>query len=107
MSKEYKYPKVWFRNNLIPVPVKNRVGGNCSACVFRSTLYCENMSCTYLDEQSDTLISVYWRSNKTYENISLWTEFRKWFESMTPERVLAISNEVIETAITKELEKTR
>ena len=105
MSKEYKYPKRWFKNNFVAVPMDGP--GNCSACVFRGTMYCENMSCTYLDEETDCTGSVYWMTRKTYAHIGMFTEFRDWFNAVTPPRVLEISNAVMEETVRAKLEKTR
>lgn len=107
MSKEYKYPKNWFKYNLVAVPAGVR--GNCSACVFRNAPgYCKNMSCTYIaDGDIDTMISVYWLARETHANVSLWAEFRNWFDSISTQRVRDISNDVMTMAVKRELEKTR
>ncbi len=100
-KKEYKYPKNWFKHNLIPVPTEF-VGGNCSACIFRDIpQYCEKMSCTYIDSRSDSLdvASVYWVGRETHANMATWTELNDFFNTVPKQRIRDISNDIKNCAI--------
>lgn len=91
---EYKYKKDWFAKNLVAVPCG--VVGNCSACVFcDAPLYCAKMSCTYFDNESDFIETVYWRGAQTHANLAMWAELRKWFDTTPPREIMNISNEVL------------
>lgn len=96
---EYKYPKNWFKNNLIAIPT-GFSGGNCSACLFRNNapLYCDKLSCTYIID-SDNIESVYWVARETHANIAMWHELIKFFETTPKQRIRAISNEILAKAI--------
>ena len=93
-EREYDHRKNWFKDNLTAIP--GGVVGNCSACVFRNApLYCAKMSCTYFDNESDFIETVYWRGAQTHANIATWTELRKWFDTTPPREIMNISNEVL------------
>ena len=101
MTKTYKYPKNWFKHNLIPVPT-GTTGGNCSACIFRNNKpYCEMMSCTYIDmsDESDYIESVYWIGSETHANIGMWPELRKFFDTMPKQRLRDISGDIMTKAV--------
>ncbi len=107
-KKEYKYPKNWFKYNLIAVPT-DFACGNCSACVFRNApKYCENMACTYIDmsPNSDYIESVYWVSRGTHANVATWSELRQFFDTTPKQRIRDISNDIVSKTILKKLEKT-
>lgn len=101
MSKQYKYPKNWFKHNLIAVPT-GFAGGNCSACIFRNAQkYCEKMSCTYVDSAADSLDveSVYWIGRETHANIGTWTELVDFFNTVPKQKIREISNDIKNRAI--------
>jgi len=96
-TKEYKYPKNWFKHNLTAVAT-GWAGGNCSACLFRATpKYCEKMTCSYIDK--DYMESVYWIGKETHANIGTWTELNKFFTNTPKQRIRDISNDIITKAV--------
>lgn len=101
MSKQYKYPKNWFKHNLTAVPTEFP-GGNCSACIFRNApKYCEKMSCAYVDGASDVLVveSVYWVGRETHANIGMWAELAEFFNTTPKQKIRDISNDIKNHAI--------
>ncbi len=96
---EYKYPKNWFKHNLVAIPT-GFAGGNCSACLFRNNapLYCNKLSCTYIID-SDYIESVYWVARSTHANVAMWPELVKFFETTPKQKIRAISNEILTKAI--------
>ncbi len=105
---KYKYPKNWFKHNLIAVPAGTR--GNCSACVFRNALvYCKNMACTYVDfsVEPEIIRSVYWVSRDTNAHVSLWTELRDFFDKTPTQRIRDISNDVMRRAVRENMKNAR
>ena len=99
MEQKYKYPKNWFKHNLIAVPT-GFPGGNCSACLFRNNapLYCNKLSCTYIID-SNNIESVYWVARDTHANIAMWPELIKFFETTPKQRIRTISNDILTKAI--------
>lgn len=97
---QYKYPKNWFKNNLIAIPCG--VIGNCSACIFRSSSYCDKMICTYIDEGVDNLMSVYWVGTQTHANIGMWSELVKFFNTVPKYRIREISYDIMKLAVLKQ-----
>ena len=99
---KYKYPKNWFKHNLIPVPTGSPIG-NCSACLFRNNApkYCEYLACTYLNvpPDSDYIESVYWIGRETHANIGTWTELNNFFKTTPKQRIRDISNDVMTKAV--------
>ena len=91
-QKTYKYPKNWFKHNLIPVPADF---ANCSACIFRGTDCCDKMVCTYLNEGIDEMMSVHWVGVETHANIALWTELMDFFNNTPKHRIRQISNDIM------------
>ena len=96
---EYKYPKNWFKHNLMAIPT-GFAGGNCSACLFRNNapLYCNKMSCTYIID-SDCIESVYWVARDIHANIAMWPELIKFFETTSKQKIRAISNDILTKAV--------
>ena len=107
---KYKYPKNWFKHNLIPVPT-GMVGGNCSACLFRNAeKYCECLACTFTNVPPyfDCVESVYWVGRETHANIGTWPELRKFFDTTPKQRIRDISNDVmVKAVLAKKAEKAR
>ena len=104
--KEYKYPKNWFKHNLIAMPT-GFAGGNCSACLFRNNapLYCNKLTCTYIID-SDYIESVYWVARNTHANIAMWPELVNFFNTVPKQRIRKISNDILTKAVlSKKLEK--
>ena len=98
---KYKYPKNWFKHNLIAIPT-GFPGGNCSACIFRNApKYCEKMSCVYVDSASDLIDieSVYWIGRETHANIATWTELKNFFNTIPKQRIRDISNDIKNRAV--------
>ncbi len=95
---EYKYPKNWFKYNLIAVPT-GFAGGNCSACLFRNNapLYCDKLACVYVD--SDYIEAVYWIAKDYHANLSMWPELVKFFAITPKQRIRDISNDILTKAI--------
>ena len=104
-KKQYKYPKNWFKNNIVAIPCG--VTGNCSACIFRGTDYCDKMVCTYLDEGLDNLMSVYWVGVQTHANIALWPELVDFFNTVPKYRIRKISNDIMKATVLKRLQNSR
>ena len=106
-QKTYKYPKNWFKNNLIAVP--SGFSGNCGACIFRGTKYCfeKYLVCTYLKEGTDEMMSVHWVVAETHANIALWTELTKFFEKNTKEKTRKISYDIMTAVVLKYKESVR
>ena len=107
MTKTYKYPKNWFKHNLIPVPT-GFAGGNCSACVFRNNkTFCEKLACVYIDmsNESDYIESVYWRARGTYANIAMWPELVKFFDTTPKQRIRDISNDIMTKAVLSKIKE--
>ena len=105
-KKEYKYPKNWFKHNLIAVPT-GFAGGNCSACLFRNNVpvFCNKLACTYIKD-SDNIESVYWVARNTHANVAVWPELIKFFETTPKQRIREISNDILTKAVlSKKLEK--
>lgn len=105
-KKEYKYPKNWFKHNLMAVPT-GFAGGNCSACLFRNNVpeFCNKLACTYIKD-SDNIESVYWVSRETHANIAMWHELIKFFETTPKQRIREISNDILTKAVlSKKLER--
>ena len=98
-KKQYKYPKNWFKNNIIAIPAG--VTGNCSACIFRETNYCDKMVCTYLDEGVDNLMSVYWVGLETHANIALWPDLINFFRTVPKYRIREISYNIMMATLLK------
>ena len=98
MVKKYKYPKNWFKHNLIAVPC-DYTGGNCSACIFRNTApkFCDNLACTYID--SEKIVSVYWVAKGTHANIACWPELVKFFTTTPKQKIRDISNDIVTKAV--------
>lgn len=108
---EYKYPRNWFKHNLIAVPT-GFAGGNCSACLFRNNAqkYCECLACTYVDMSPDSeyIESVYWVGRETHANIGAWSELRKFFAVTPKQKIRDISNDIMTKAVlAKKSEKNR
>ncbi len=106
MTKIYKYPKNWFKHNLIPVPT-GFAGGNCSACVFRNNAsFCEKLACVYVDmsDESEYIESVYWRARDMHANIGMWPDLIKFFDTTPKQKIRDISNEIVKKAV---LSKTK
>ena len=109
MAKKYKYPKNWFKHNLIAVPTRFP-GGNCSACLFRDAeKYCNKLVCSCFLDPNDSLNmeSVYWRSRDTYANIALWPELRNFFETTPKQKIRAMSNDIAIKAVLAEKSKKK
>ena len=106
-QKTYKYPKNWFKNNLIAVP--GGFAGNCSACIFRGTKYCfeKYLVCTYLKEGTDGVISVHWVGGETHANIAMWTELVNFFNNTPKHRIRQISNDIMTAVVLKYKESVR
>ena len=105
-KKQYKYPKNWFKNNIIAVP--GGITGNCSACIFRGMdSYCDKMICTYLDEGTDNMVSVYWIGTETHANIALWPELVNFFNTVPKYRIREISYGVMKSAVLKQSQNSR
>ena len=106
MKKTYKYPKNWFKHNLIPVPT-GLAGGNCSACIFRNNEpCCEKLACTYIDVgcETDYIESVYWIGSEKHANIAAWPELIKFFDTTPKQKIRDISTEIVKKAV---LSKTK
>ena len=105
-KKAYKYPKNWFKHNLIAVPADF---ANCSACIFRGTNYCLDgyLLCIYLNEGTDEMMSVHWVGAETHADIALWTELTKFFEKNTKEKTRKISYDIMTAAVLKYKETAR
>lgn len=102
MSNRRENGQNWFANNLVAIPAG--VTGNCSACIFRDApMYCAKMSCTYLDNDADFIISVYWRAVKTYANIAMWPELVNWFDTTPPRKIMKISNDILRKCVQEKL----
>lgn len=103
---EYKYPKNWFKHNLIPVPT-GLAGGNCRKCIFRNYLpqYCNRLACAYVDmsPNSDYIESVYWTSRETRENPENWSELHDFFTRLPKQRIRDISNDIMRKAVISKL----
>ena len=97
-KKEYKYPKNWFKNNLIAVPA-DTAGGNCSAWLFRNNapLYCDKLTCLYFE--SDYIESVYWIARDNYASISMWPELVNFFAITPKQKTRKISHDILTKAI--------
>ena len=109
MEQKYKYPKNWFKHNLIAIPT-GFPGGNCSACLFRDVeKYCNKLVCSCFLDPNDSLNmeSVYWRSRDTYANIALWPELRNFFETTPKQKIRAMSNDIAIKAILAEKSKKK
>ncbi len=100
MAKQYKYPKNWFKYNLIAIPT-GFAGGNCSACFFRNNApkYCEKLVCLYMAQDSDYMESVYWISVDTHANVAMWPELVNFFDTLPKQRTRAISNDIMTKAV--------
>ena len=105
-QKTYKYPKNWFKHNLIPVPADF---ANCSACIFRGINYCFDgyLRCTYLTEGTDEMMSVHWVGAETHANTALWTELMDFFKNTPKSRIRQISNDIMTATVLKYKETTR
>lgn len=105
-KKTYKYPKNWFKHNLIAVPADF---ANCSACIFRGTNYCLDgyLRCTYLNEGTDEMMSVHWVGAETHANIALWTELVNFFNNTPKHRIRQISNDIMTAVVLKYKESAR
>lgn len=109
MEQKYKYPKNWFKHNLIAVPT-GFPGGNCSACLFRDAeKYCNKLVCSCFLDPNDSLNmeSVYWRSRDTYANIALWPELRNFFETTPKQKIRAMSHDIAIKAVLAEKSKKK
>ena len=101
-TRQYVYPKNWFKHNLIPVPT-GFAAGNCSACIFRNyPNYCNNMACIYIDSSADYMESVYWIGRETHANIATWTELNNFFNNTPTQRIRDISNAIMTKVVKKE-----
>ncbi|MFQ6760096.1 MAG: hypothetical protein ACLRFM_01680 [Alphaproteobacteria bacterium] len=101
MSKQYKYPKNWFKHNLIAVPT-GFAGGNCSACIFRNAeKYCNKLVCSCFLDPNDSLNmeSVYWIGRETHANIGTWTELVDFFNTVPKQKIREISNDIKNRAV--------
>ena len=96
---EYKYPKNWFKHNLIAIPT-GLAGGNCSACLFynNAPLYCNKLACLYIVD-SDCIESVYWVARDNHANIAMWPELVKFFATTTKQRIRDISLDILTKAV--------
>lgn len=109
MSKQYKYPKNWFKHNLIAVPT-GFAGGNCSACIFRNAeKYCNKLVCSCFLDPNDSLNmeSVYWIGRETHANIGTWTELRNFFETTPKQKIRAMSNDIAIKAVLEARQKNK
>ena len=101
MEKTYKYPKNWFKHNVIPVPT-GLAGGNCSACLFRDNRpFCEKLACVYIDTRGkeDYIESVYWRARDTHAHIGMWPELVNFFNAIPKQRMRDMSNDIMTKAV--------
>lgn len=106
-TKHYKYPKNWFKHNLIAVPT-GYAGGNCSACVFRNDeKLCDSLICTYFADDSDDIESVYWMLRGTYATLRLCPGLYDLFAKTPKNRIRAISYDIMRQAVLAKLSKTR
>ena len=110
IKAKYKYPKNWFKHNLIAVPT-DFVGGNCSACFFRNARkYCECLACTYIKmpQDPDYIASVYWIARETHMHAGMWPELVNFFNTTPKQKIRDISNDImIKAVLAKKSEKTR
>ncbi len=104
-DKTYKYPKIWFKNNLVAVP--SSVPWKCDSCVFRGAAPCPRMMCTYFDDETGLLVSVYWTGKQIKVNFCAWPELMDWFNSTPPAMINDIVADVMNQAVKKEQENTR
>ena len=97
----------WFKDNLIAIP--GGVVGNCSACIFRDLpKYCAKMSCTYLDNKSDFMESVYWCAKKGVNaNIATWPELVNWFNTTESRKIMEISGDIAKKSVLEKLQHMR
>ena len=96
----------WLKNNLVAVPCG--VVGNCSACIFRNSQnFCAKMSCSYFDNDTDFIETVYWRGVQTNANLAIWSELVNWFDSTTPSEIRRLSYLVMKNAVLDKMQKTR
>ena len=95
----------WLKNNLVAVPCG--VVGNCSACIFRNSQnFCAKMSCSYFDNDTDFIETVYWTSIQA-KNVMSWTELADWFNSTPPKEIRQVSYAVMKNAVLDKMQKTR
>ena len=96
----------WFAKNLNAVP--SGVIGNCSACIFRDAPnYCAKMSCTYFDNDTDFIETVYWRGTQTHANLATWPELRNWFAATPSRRIMDISGDIVKQSVMKKIKYSR
>ena len=106
-TKQYKYPKNWFKHNLIAVPT-GYAGGNCSACAFRNDAkFCESLICTYFADNSDDIESVYWMLRGTYAAPVLCPGLYDFFAKTPKNKIRAISHDIMRQAVLAKLSQAR
>lgn len=109
MEQKYKYPKNWFKHNLIAVPT-GFPGGNCSACLFRDAeKYCNKLVCSCFLDPNDSLNmeSVYWIGRETHANIGTWTELVDFFNTVPKQKIRYISSSVVTKAVLEARQKNK